>query len=111
MPEPTYIITAVLVCSAVTWALRAAPFAFLAPIRHSALLPYLNESMPVGVLTILVFYTLRHTPVDIAPQTGAAVAALVTTAALHVWRKNAVLSVVGGTAVHVAVASTLPLFS
>ncbi|MER6958059.1 AzlD domain-containing protein [Streptomyces sp. NPDC000618] len=111
MPEPTYIITAVLVCSAVTWSLRAAPFAFLAPIRHSALLPYLNESMPVGVLTILVFYTLRHTPADIAPQTGAAVAALLTTAALHIWRRNAVLSVVGGTAVHVVAASSLPLFS
>lgn len=111
MPEPTYIITAVLVSSAVTWALRAAPFAFLAPIRHSALLPYLIESMPVGVLTILVFCTLRHTPVDIAPQTGAAVAALVTTTALRIWRGNAGRSVVGGTAVHVAVASTLPLFS
>jgi branched-subunit amino acid transport protein AzlD len=48
--------------SAVTWMLRAAPFALLAPIRHSALRPYLNENMPVGIVTILVFYTVRHVP-------------------------------------------------
>ncbi|MFG2732754.1 branched-chain amino acid transporter permease [Streptomyces canus] len=109
MPEPTYIITSVLICSAITWALRAAPFAFLAPIRDSALLPYVNKNMPLGVLTILVVYTLRHTPVALTPHTGAVAAALVTTAALHIWRKNAVLSVLGGTAVHVVILSTLPL--
>lgn len=62
MPEPGYIVAAVLISSGVTWALRAAPFAVLAPLRHSALLPYLNENMPVGIMTILVFYTVRHVP-------------------------------------------------
>ncbi|MFG2732958.1 hypothetical protein [Streptomyces canus] len=50
-------------------------------------------------------------PVGLTPQTGAIAAALVTTAALHTWLRNAVLSVIGGTAVHVALASSLPHFS
>lgn len=31
MPDPFYVLAAVLVASAVTWALRALPFALLAP--------------------------------------------------------------------------------
>lgn len=108
MPEPGYILAAVLISSAVTWALRAAPFALLAPLRSSALLPYLNENMPVGIMTILVFYTIRHVPPAITPVTVAITAGLAATAALHLWRRNAVTSVLGGTAIHVVLASTLP---
>jgi branched-subunit amino acid transport protein AzlD len=108
MPEPAYILAAVLISSAVTWTLRAAPFALLAPIRQSALLPYLSENMPVGIMTILVFYTVRHVPPAFTPMTTAIAAGFIVTAGLHLWRRNAVLSVLGGTAVHVALASTLP---
>lgn len=107
MPEPAYILAAVLVSSAVTWTLRAAPFALLAPIRHSALLPYLNENMPAGIMTILVFYTVRNTPPTLSPLAAAVAAGLIITAGLHLWRRDAILSVLSGTAVHVAVASTL----
>ena len=110
MPEPAYILAAVLVSSAVTWALRAAPFALLAPIRHSALLPYLNENMPVGIMAILVFYTVRHAPAALTPMATAVAAGLIATAGLHFWRRNAIVSVLGGTAVHVAIASALPVW-
>lgn len=108
MPEPGYIIAAVLISSAVTWALRAVPFTVLAPLRHSALLPYLNENMPVGIMPILIFYTVRNVPPSLTPVTIAITAGLAVTAGLHIWRQNAVTSVIGGTAVHVTLASTLP---
>lgn len=107
MPEPAYILAAVLISSAVTWTLRAAPFALLAPIRNSSLLPYLNENMPVGIMTILVFYTVRHLPPAFTPMTVAVTAGFITTAGLHLWRRNAIVSVIGGTAIHVALASSL----
>jgi len=88
--------------------LRAAPFALLAPLRHSALLPYLNENMPAGIMTILVIYTVRHTPAALTPVAVAVAAGFITTAGLHLWRRNAIVSVLGGTAVHVALASNLP---
>lgn len=111
MPETTYILAAILISSLVTWALRAAPFALLAPMRRSALLPYLNDFMPPGLMVILVFYTVRDTPVSITPLTIAVAAGLFTTAGLHLWRNNATLSVLGGTAAHVVLASTLPAWS
>lgn len=107
MPELSYILAVVAVATAVTWSLRAVPFALLAPLRHSALLPYLAERMPVGVLAILTVYTLRHVDVVDAGSIAPAVAGIVVTATLHVWRSNMILSLGGGTAVYVALASTL----
>jgi branched-subunit amino acid transport protein AzlD len=109
--ESPYILAAVLISAAVTWTLRAAPFAFVVPMRRSAVLPYLNEYMPPGIMVILVFYTVRDTPVSITPLTVAVAAGLITTAGLHLWRSNATLSVLGGTAAHVVLASTLPTWS
>jgi branched-subunit amino acid transport protein AzlD len=111
VPEIPYILAAIVISAAVTWALRAAPFAFLAPMRRSAVLPYLNEYMPPGIMVVLVFYTVRDTPVSITPLTVAVGAGLFTTAGLHLWRSNATLSILGGTAVHVILASTLPTWS
>jgi hypothetical protein len=37
MPDPLYLLAAVLVAAVVTWTLRAAPLAVLAPIRDSGL--------------------------------------------------------------------------
>lgn len=107
MPEWGYVLAAVLVSAAITWALRAVPFAFLGRLRESELLPHLGAVMPVGIMAILVFYTLRHTPLSPSPALLAVAAGLAVTAALHLWRRNAVLSVLGGTAVHVAILSTL----
>lgn len=108
MPETPYILAAILISAAVTWTLRAIPFAFVARMRRSAVLPYLNEYMPPGIMVILVFYTVRHTPVSITPLTVAVIAGLITTVGLHLWRSNATLSVLCGTAAHVILASTLP---
>ena len=59
MPNPHYLLAAVLVASAITWALRAVPFALLAPLRHSELIRFLGDHNPVGVMIALVGYTVR----------------------------------------------------
>lgn len=41
------------------------------------------------------------------PDTTYAVAALAFTIGIHLWRRNALLSILGGTAVHVILASTV----
>ena len=107
MPDHGYVLAAVLVSAAVTWALRAVPFALLAPLRRSPLVPYLGATMPVGVMVVLVVHTLRDTPV-LDPVAAAPTAmALVATVGLHLWRHNVVLSIAGGTLVHVVLASVV----
>lgn len=107
MADPWYVLSAVLVSAAVTWTLRAAPFAMLAPLRHSALLAYIGDRMPVGVMVILAAYTLRDTDPVILASAGPAVLALAITIGLHLWRGSMTLSIFAGTAAYVLVTSVL----
>ncbi|MEK0101039.1 AzlD domain-containing protein [Streptomyces sp. A475] len=106
MPDTPYLLAAVAVSTAVTWALRALPFAALAPLRASATVQYLSTRMPAGVMVILLAYGLRDLPVT-QSRAIAPLAALAVTIGLHLWRRNALLSILGGTAVHVILASTV----
>ncbi|MDX2939642.1 branched-chain amino acid transporter permease [Streptomyces ipomoeae] len=105
MPDTGHTVAAVLVAAAVTWALRALPFAVLTTLRDSATVQYLSTRMPAGVMLILVVYCLHDLPVTEA-RAAAPLAALAVTVGLHLWRRNALLSILGGTATHVILAST-----
>ncbi|MGP3977115.1 branched-chain amino acid transporter permease [Streptomyces sp. 8N114] len=106
MSDTGYAIVAVLVTAAVTWSLRALPFAALAPLRASATVQYLSTRMPAGVMVILAVYCLRDLALT-QPRVLAPLAALAVTIGLHLWRRNALLSILVGTAVHVTLASTV----
>ncbi|WP_433187234.1 branched-chain amino acid transporter permease [Actinoallomurus sp. CA-150999] len=106
MPDTRYLIAAVAVSAAITWALRALPFTALAPLRASRTVHYLSARMPAGVMVILFVYCLRDLPVTHA-RALAPLVALTVTVGLHLWRRNALLSILAGTTVHVALASTL----
>jgi branched-subunit amino acid transport protein AzlD len=96
----------VAISAAITWALRALPFAALAPLRKAPMVGFLSARLPIGVMVILVVYTLHAVPRQAGPV-AAVTAALAVTVGLHLWRRNAVLSILAGTAVHVALASTV----
>ncbi|MFH8573723.1 branched-chain amino acid transporter permease [Streptomyces sp. NPDC017993] len=106
MPDTRYAIAAVLVAAAVTWALRALPFAALTSLRASSTVQYLSTRMPAGVMVILLAYCLRDLPLTHA-RSLAPLAALAVTVGLHMWRRNALLSILGGTTAHVILASTI----
>nr|WP_206323586.1 AzlD domain-containing protein [Streptomyces sp. HNM0574] len=100
-------IAAVAVAAAVTWALRAVPFAALAPLRESPVLHYLSAHMPAGIMVVLVAYSVHNADLRTPPHAAALGIALIVTVGLHLWRGNALLSILTGTAVHVALASTI----
>ena len=107
MPHAPYLLAAVAVSAAVTWGLRALPFTALARLRASAAVGYLSARMPLGVMVILLAYTLRSLPVADPAQALPGILALAATVGLHLWRRNAMLSILGGTAVHVALATAI----
>ena len=102
MSSASAIGAAVLVSAAITWSLRALPFAILAPLRSSALIRYLGEHMPTGVMTVLVVYTVVTLP---GPPVVIGVG-LAVTVAVHFWRRNVALSMLAGTLVYVLLATT-----
>jgi branched-subunit amino acid transport protein AzlD len=107
MADPAHIAAMVAVSAVITWFLRALPFAVLAPMRRSAVVRYLSLHMPLGIMVMLAFYTVRDVPDAGAIPQWAAVAALAVTVGLHLWRRNALLSIVGGTIVNVLIVSLL----
>ena len=107
MPDPRYLLAAVAVSAAVTWGLRALPFTALAPLRASRTVQYLSTRMPAGVMVILLGYCLRSLPLTSLAGLVTPLLALAVTVGLHLWRRNALLSIAGGTAVNVILASTI----
>ena len=107
MPSTAYVLAALTTILVITFGLRALPFAILEPLRGSAFMGFLSRYMPVGIMTILVVYTLK----DVSLGTGwhglPEAIALVVTVGLHVWRRNALLSILGGTAVYVLLVNTV----
>ena len=107
MPDTGYLLAAVAVSAAVTWGLRALPFTVLAPLRASRTVGYLATRMPAGVMVILLAYCLRGLPLTDPAHLIAPLTALAVTVGLHQWRRNALLSILGGTTVNVILVSTL----
>lgn len=101
MPDSAYLWAASLTMFAVTFALRALPFAALRPLRDSAVIAFLSRHMPAGIMVILAVYTLRAVSLSEAPHGLPELLALAGTVALHLWKRNAVASILGGTAVYV----------
>jgi branched-subunit amino acid transport protein AzlD len=105
MPDIPYLLAAVAGSAATTWGLRALPFTALARLRASRTVHYLSARMPAGVMVILVVYCLRDLPHAEGTRALAPLLAFTATIGLHLWRRNALLSIVGGTAIHVVLVS------
>lgn len=83
----------ILVSFAVTYALRGIPFWMAKKWKGSALLEYLAVTMPAGIMLILVIYSLQ----SVAQASVLATAlGVVVTAAFHLWRGQALISITAG---------------
>lgn len=103
----SHIATLVIVAASVTWALRALPFAALAPLRHSVIVRYLSLHMPLGVMAILTIYAIRESA-DYTPRhTTWLFIAVAATVGVHLWKRQAVLSILLGTGCYVILMSAL----
>lgn len=99
-------VVAVAVVAVITFACRITPFILLRGRRRNAMLDFLARTMPLGVMIVLVAYTLQDLEASLlgwAPAVGGIGA----TAALHLWRRSIALSLIGGTGVYVALSLAL----
>lgn len=96
------------VCALATFATRVIPFVALARQAEHPLILHLGRYLPPTVMMILVIYALRDFRPLADGQLNAAangwpmmLASLVVTA-LHLWRRNALVSILGGTGAYMA---------
>lgn len=88
------LVTAVLV----TAALRFAPFLIFGGRRETPrFISYLGRVLPYAIMAMLVVYCLRNVRLDSSPFGLPELASCAVVAALHVWKRSSLLSILGGT--------------
>ncbi|BES71526.1 branched-chain amino acid transporter permease [Marinobacter nanhaiticus D15-8W] len=104
MDSLVYLLAFTAVATAATFATRVIPFVFLS--RHSdhPLILHLGRYLPAAVMSLLVVIFLLRSGHWSAPVFGAdALVPSLVVVALHLWRRNALLSIIAGTACYMAI--------
>ncbi|MDR0454983.1 MAG: AzlD domain-containing protein [Deferribacteraceae bacterium] len=94
------IITATVIAAAVTLFTRAAPFVFFGKNRPSPAIMYMQRYIPPMTMVILVIYCLKDIAWQTYPYGFPALFGAAVTAALHMWRRNALISIFAGTTLY-----------
>ncbi|HUX12979.1 MAG TPA: AzlD domain-containing protein [Spirochaetia bacterium] len=94
------------IMAAVTLLTRAAPFLFFRRRKQPPLLRFVESYIPPMMMLILVLYSLKDVPFARAPYGLPELLALAIVAVLHLWRRNALLSIFGGTLFYMFVVQT-----
>ena len=95
----THAILTIAVCALVTAALRFLPFLIFGENRKTPpVIAYLGQVLPYAIMGMLVVYCLKDVTLTAAPfgipeLLGCAIVVL-----LHLWKRNTLISIVGGTA-------------
>ena len=88
----------VAVVTLVTIALRFAPFVIFSGTKTTPpFVAYLGRVLPYAIMGMLVVYCLRNTQLAAAPHGTPEIIACAVVAGLHLWKRNTLVSIVGGT--------------
>ncbi len=89
----------VAVVALVTIALRFLPFFIFSGKKTTPpYVAYLGKVLPYAIMGMLVVYCLRNIQLTASPHGAPEMIACAVVAALHLWKRNTLLSIVGGTA-------------
>lgn len=98
MPDSLYILAGIAVCALCTVALRVAPFALF---RGGRQMPpavrRLAMKLPAAIIAVLVVYCLKALPDSSLPTSAATLVSVAAVVVLHLWKRNTLLSIAGGT--------------
>ena len=96
-----YPLVQILMMALVTAALRFLPFlVFPDGKNRPRIITYLGTVLPYGVMAMLVIYCLKGVTVLTWPHGIPELLAILAVVLLHLWKKNTLLSIFGGTAIY-----------
>ena len=94
----THAILMIVMMSAVTILLRFLPFWIFGSNRKTpAIITYLGKVLPFAIMGMLVVFCLKNVSVAEAPHGIPELIACALVVILHVWKRNTLLSIIGGT--------------
>lgn len=100
-------LVATVVFALIILATRAFPFVLFSRREPPALLRFIERFIPSAVIAILVVYCLKDIDWALWPSGIRELAAIALVIALHAWKKNAMLSIFGGTAFYMILLSAI----
>jgi branched-subunit amino acid transport protein AzlD len=106
MRELSYPLAAIAVMAAATVACRAFPFLVPRRLQESRRLHDIGDNLPAAVMLLLVVYCLKGTAFSAPPYGAPELLCVALVVALHLWRRNSLLSVGAGTGLYVALVRT-----
>jgi len=96
-----YTLSAIAVMAIVTFSIRVAPFILFGKDKPTPkYVVYLGNYLPPAVISMLIIYCLRNVALSAFPFGIPELIGVVTVAALHIWKRNNLTSIIGGTAVY-----------
>ncbi|ART83018.1 branched-chain amino acid transport [Oceanisphaera profunda] len=102
MSELDYLISA-LIMAAVTFGLRAFPFVARGFIAHHKRIQILGRRLPVAMMVLLTLYAMNVHNWSQPSDGYAQIIAVMVVAVLQLWRRQALLSILTGTLVYMAI--------
>ena len=97
---PVSVQTSVLIiaiCAACTFFERLLPFTIFRKGKVPAIIRYFGDILPTAIMATLVIYCLRSTDLTSLGGFIPQLIAVAVTALLHLWKRNTLISVLGGT--------------
>lgn len=100
--------TLVAVIALVTIALRFLPFLIFSGKRQTpAFISYLGKVLPYAIMGMLVVYCLRNISFAVMPFGIPELLACALVVILHLWKRNTLLSIAGGTIFYMLLVQTI----
>ena len=106
MKTPLELEVFVLAMAAATQITRFLPFLIPGRWLDNPFVRTLKAGLPAVILFLLVVYSLKDTPVTVSPWGLPEALSLGVVLGLHLWKRNALVSIGGGTALYMVLVQT-----
>jgi len=89
----------IIVIALVTFLTRALPFIAFQN-RNYPIIAYLGEVLPFAIMSMLVVYCLKNVNLLTGNHGICEIIGVLSVVILHIWKKNTLLSIIGGTVIY-----------
>ena len=96
------ILIAIIVMSLANFATRLFPFLFFVNRDPPVLIIFVEKTFPPIIMTILIFYSLKHIDLSVEPYGFSEISAVIVTVLAHLGLKNYLVSIFSGTLFYMA---------
>lgn len=98
----------IFVCACCTFLTRAIPFMIFRDADHLPLrIRFIAEKLPLAIMLLLILYCLKGTVWIQYPYGLPQIIAVLFVIILHIWKRNMIISIAGGTLVYMLLIQTV----